>query len=91
MHRRSRPRWFVSGWCRHEVLGAQGNMLKLRTIGLSDYSVRRQAAHRPRLATERMPSVWLCSVTVHLPGRLPMLQPRISTRPSRSSKRPGKR
>ena len=30
MHRRSRPRWFVSGWCRDEVLGARGNMLNPR-------------------------------------------------------------
>ena len=49
-------------------------MLKLRTIGLSDYSVLegRQRIGRIRLATERMPCVWLWSVTVHLPGGLPM-------------------
>jgi hypothetical protein len=48
-------------------------MLKLRSIGLSDYSVLegRQRIGRIRLATERMPCVWLWSVTVHLPGGLP--------------------
>ena len=36
-------------------------MLKLRTIGLSDYSVLEgsQRIGRIRLATERMPCVWL--------------------------------
>ena len=45
-------------------------MLKLRSIGLSDYSVLegRQRIGRIRLATERIPGVWLWSVTVHLPG-----------------------
>ena len=49
-------------------------MLKLRTIGLSDYSVLEggQRIGRIRLATERMPCVWLWSVTVHLPGGLPI-------------------
>jgi hypothetical protein len=49
-------------------------MLKLRTIGLSDYSVLegRQRIGRIRLATERMPCVWLWSVSVDLPGGLPM-------------------
>ena len=49
-------------------------MLKLRPIGLSDYSVLEsgQRIGRIRLATERMPCVWLWSVTVHLPGDLPM-------------------
>ena len=39
-------------------------MLKLRSIGLSDYSVLegRQRIGRIRLATERMPRVWLWSV-----------------------------
>ena len=48
-------------------------MLKLRTIGLSDYSVPegRQRIGRIRLATERIPGVWLWSVTVHLAGGLP--------------------
>ena len=49
-------------------------MLKLRTIGLSDYSVLEggQRIGRIRLATERMPCVWIWSVTVHLPGGLPI-------------------
>ena len=49
-------------------------LLKLRTIGLSDYSVLegRQRIGRIRLATERMPCVWVWSVSVHLPGELPM-------------------
>jgi hypothetical protein len=49
-------------------------MLKLRTIGLSDYSVLegRQRIGRIRLTTERMPCVWLWAVTVHLTGGLPM-------------------
>ena len=48
-------------------------MLKLRSIGLSDYSVLegRQRIGRIRLATERMPCVWLWSVTIHLSGGLP--------------------
>jgi hypothetical protein len=49
-------------------------MLKLRSIGLSDFAVLegRQRIGRIRLATERMPCVWLWSVTIHLPGGLPM-------------------
>jgi hypothetical protein len=47
-------------------------MLKLRSIGLSDFAVLegRQRIGRIRLATERMPCVWLWSITVHLPGGL---------------------
>jgi len=47
-------------------------MLKLRSLGLDDYSVLegRQPIGRIRLATERMPCVWLWNVTVHLPGGL---------------------
>ena len=50
------------------------NMLKLRSIGLSDYAVLegRQRIGRIRFATERMPCVWLWSVSVHLPGGLPI-------------------
>jgi hypothetical protein len=50
------------------------DMLKLRSIGLSDFAVLegRQRIGRIRLATERMPCVWLWSVTVHLSGGLPM-------------------
>ena len=48
-------------------------VLKLRSIGLSDFAVLEggQRIGRIRLATERMPCVWLWSVTVHLPGGLP--------------------
>jgi hypothetical protein len=47
-------------------------MLKLRSIGLSDYAVLegRQRIGRIRLATERMPCVWLWNVTIHLSGGL---------------------
>jgi hypothetical protein len=49
-------------------------MLKLRSIGLSDYSVLegRQRVGRIRLATERMPCVWIWTIQVHLIGELPM-------------------
>ena len=45
-------------------------MLKLRTIGLSDYSVLegRQRIGRIRLATERLPCLWLWTIQVPLPG-----------------------
>jgi len=48
-------------------------MLKLRTIGIRDYSVLegRQRIGRIRLAEERIPPVWLWAVTIHLPGGLP--------------------
>ena len=50
------------------------HMLKLRSIGLSDYAVLEsgQRIGRIRLATERMPCVWLWNVTIHLTGGLPM-------------------
>ena len=49
-------------------------MLKLRSIGIRDYTVLEgtQRIGRIRLASERMPSVWLWSVSIHLPGGLPM-------------------
>ena len=49
-------------------------MLKLRSIGLSDYAVLEgnQRIGRIRLATERMPCRWLWNVTIHLTGGLPM-------------------
>ena len=49
-------------------------MLKLRSIGIHDYSVLddRQRIGRIRLADERMPPVWLWNVTIHLTGGLPM-------------------
>jgi hypothetical protein len=48
-------------------------MLKLRSIGIDDYRVldAGQRIGRIRLATERMPPVWLWAVTIHLPGDLP--------------------
>ena len=68
-------------------------MLKLRTIGMRGYRVLegRQRIGRIRLATERMPCVWLWSVTIHLTGGLPMARRRTSTRPRRSSRRSGNR
>jgi hypothetical protein len=49
-------------------------MLKLRSIGLSDYSVLEgeQRIGRIRFAGERQPGVWLWNVTVRLTGGLPM-------------------
>ena len=49
-------------------------MLKLRSIGINDYSVLegRQRIGRIRFVIERMPGVWLWNVTVHLTGGLPM-------------------
>ena len=48
-------------------------MLKLRSLGINDYSVleARQRIGRIRLADERMPPVWLWNVTIHLPSGLP--------------------
>jgi len=49
-------------------------MLKLRMIGIRDYSVLegRQRIGRIRLADERLQGVWLWNVQVHLTGGLPM-------------------
>jgi len=49
-------------------------MLKLRTIGIRDYVVLegKQRIGWIRLATERMPCVWLWNVTIHVTGGLPM-------------------
>ena len=48
-------------------------MLKLRLIGINDYSVLegRQRIGRIRFVIERMPGVWLWSIKVHLPGEFP--------------------
>ena len=48
-------------------------MLKLRSIGISDYSVLegRQRIGRIRFVIERIPGVWLWNVTVPLSGGLP--------------------
>jgi hypothetical protein len=53
---------------------ARKNMLKLRSIGIRDYSVLEgeQRIGRIRFAGERIPGVWLWNVTVHLTGGLPM-------------------
>ena len=49
-------------------------MLKLRRIGIDDYSLfeDRQRIGRIRLAEERLPPMWLWNVTIHLTGGLPM-------------------
>ena len=49
-------------------------MLKVRSIGLSDYAVLEgsQRIGRIRLATERIPCRWLWNVTIHLTAGLPM-------------------
>ena len=51
---------------------ARQNMLKLRSIGINDYSVLegRQRIGRIRFVIERMPGVWLWNVTIHLTGGL---------------------
>jgi hypothetical protein len=48
--------------------------LKLRTIGINDYSVLegRQRIGRIRFAAERNPGVWIWNISIHLPGGLPM-------------------
>ena len=52
---------------------ARKNMLKLRSIGIRDYSVLEgeQRIGRIRFAGERMPGVWLWNVIVHLTGGTP--------------------
>jgi hypothetical protein len=49
-------------------------MLKLRSIGIRDYSVfeGQQRIGRIRFAGERMPGVWLWHINIHLTGGLPM-------------------
>lgn len=49
-------------------------MLKLRTLGIRDYSVLegRQRIGRIRFASERSPGIWIWNVKVHLTGGLPM-------------------
>jgi len=50
------------------------DMLKLRSIGINDYSVLegRQRIGRIRFVIERVPGVWLWNVNVHLTGGLPI-------------------
>ena len=49
-------------------------MLKLRSLGINDYSVLEghQRIGRIRLAEERMPPIWLWNVVVHLTAGLRM-------------------
>ena len=49
-------------------------MLKLRMIGLSDYSVLEggQRIGRIRFAAECNPGIWIWNIQVHLTGGLPM-------------------
>ena len=49
-------------------------MLKLRPIGIRDYSVLDGHQHigRIRFADERLPPIWIWNVVVHLTGGLPM-------------------
>ena len=49
-------------------------MLKLRSIGIHDYSVLEggQRIGRIRFAGERVPGIWIWNVVIHLPGGLPM-------------------
>jgi hypothetical protein len=47
-------------------------MLKLRSIGIQDYSVfeNKQRICRIRFAEEHIPGVWLWNINVHLTGGL---------------------
>jgi hypothetical protein len=49
-------------------------MLKLRPIGIQDYSVLEdgQRIGRIRFAGERTPPIWFWTVNIHLTGGLPM-------------------
>ena len=62
-----------SGVVRFQDGGRRQNMLKLRSIRLSDYAVLegRQRIGRIRLVTEHMRCAWLWSVAIHLPRRAP--------------------
>ena len=61
-------------------------MLKLRSIGLSDYSVLEGSYRNGRIPpchrTDAVPRLW--SVTIHLTGGLPMGSAKTSTRPGDS-------
>jgi hypothetical protein len=71
----ARPTYSAEQRCASPGLNPEAlkNMLKLRLIGLSDYSVieGRQRIGRIRLAEERAPPVWIWSIIVHLPGGAP--------------------
>jgi hypothetical protein len=49
-------------------------MLKLRRIGIDDYSVYedKQRIGRIRLASERTPPIWLWTINIHLTDGLPV-------------------
>ena len=49
-------------------------MLKLRRIGIDDYTVLEGELRigRIRLAGERTPPIWLWTINIHLTGGLPM-------------------
>ena len=53
---------------------ARPNMLKLRSMGINDYSVLegRQRIGRIRCVVEHTGGDWLWNVTIHLGGGLPM-------------------
>ena len=67
-------------------------MLKLRSIGIEDYSVLedKQRIGRIRFAEERQPPIWLWTINIHLTGGLPMGSSQTSTPPRPSSRRRGK-
>ena len=71
---------------------ARKNMLKLRSIGIRDYSVLEgeQRIGRIRFAGERMPGVWLWNVTIHLTGGLPMGSAQDLDTAKAEFRRPGK-
>ena len=67
-------------------------MLKLRSIGIGDYSVLdgEQRIGRIRFTDERLPGVWLWNVVVHLTAGLRMGSAKASTRPRPSLRQPRK-
>ena len=67
-------------------------MLKLRRIGIDDYSVfeDKQRIGRIRLTTERTPAIWLWHINIHLTGGLPMCSSQDLERPGPSSREPGR-
>jgi len=68
-------------------------MLKLRSIGIRDYSVFEDEQRTGRIcfADERMPGVWLWNVVVHLTAGIPMDSARDLDTAKADLKRLGKR
>ena len=68
-------------------------MLKLRSIDIRDYRVLegRQPIGRIGFASERTPGIWLWSVTINLPGGLPMGSADDIDTAKTDSKLPGRR